>query len=184
MAGLFAVAPLGGCAAFLGLEEPTIASGSDAAADTGAFSDAAPLCGDEQVICETTRVTFMCNASCWTGCRQTGLDQPTAKALCTVWGGKLARFDTTAEVACVNAQFAYSTWIGLQQDPNNATIFGGWSWNGDGAQLAFQNWAVAEPNDGDSVEDKTEQCGYADAAGGWHDYVCADPDVGAYLCRK
>ncbi|MBA3538105.1 MAG: C-type lectin domain-containing protein [Deltaproteobacteria bacterium] len=137
----------------------------DVLADAGVCTTTGLACAGTTSIVETT--------ACWVACSEV-VDQPTAKARCTSWGGRLAPLQTQADQDVVATMLfaSQANWIGFEQADGQVLAFSGWSWNNDGANPSFTNWGAAQPNDGDTVENAAEQCAYMSNVGTWQDSAC------------
>ncbi len=126
----------------------------------------------------------MCNGDCWVSCPATG-DEPTAAAACQAWGGRLAPLQTQQDQDCVHLTVlpGKASWIGFEQANNASAVNTDWSWNSDGIAPTFLNWNGGQPNDGDGVEDGTEQCAYmSNPSGTWQDQPCST-SFANFSCR-
>jgi hypothetical protein len=162
---------------------------TDAVADANvdAMVDAAPTaCTTAGLVCPgTTPILLACGTSCWAGCTNgSPITQSSAGTRCAAWGGELARIDSAGENACVQSALNGAVWLGLVQAPGEGADDVGWSWNADGAPLAFVNWDVGQPDDDGGGENDAEQCAYQQATtGDWHDTSCAT-SFARFACRR
>ncbi|HEY5922768.1 MAG TPA: C-type lectin domain-containing protein [Kofleriaceae bacterium] len=178
--------------------EPTEDSGTsiDAPSDSMIVMTDAPgdgptagTCSTGGFVCTGTAVAITCNGSCWVKCQTTVpvAGQNVAAVACAGWGGSLAPIRNTADQACV-AQMLFPSqahWIGLEQDSTASLVTAGWTWNGNGVAISYDNWGNGQPNDANGTEpDHAEQCAFMNTAGDWHDTSCTDNGLYRFSCRK
>jgi len=185
---LLLVCALTGCDRLFGFDEPVpippdqidAAGSDDAPADAppvDAPPDTAALCSTKNITCSTPVVTS-CGGTCWVSCPD-AVTESVASSRCTAWGGKLARLTSNARDACIRSTVAPTgdLWIGLEQEPGEAQLLDGWSWNSDHVNPPFFNFdnqgSGNQPDDADGVENGQENCA-AIAAGRskWNDTAC------------
>ena len=183
--GVIAMVVLGGCSFQLGASMPiddaapidavVIDTAIDAPID--AAIDAPPgVCSTAGLTCPsgTTPRLIPCGPAggCWVGCRDGGsIDHAAARNLCTTWGGELGWINSAQEESCLRMTIDGAIGLGLVQPANQALPLTGWTWNGTTVP-AYLNWSAGQPNDGDGVEDGTEQCAYSATSATWQDEPC------------
>jgi len=150
--------------------------------------DAAPIpCTTTGLVCPggTTPHLIPCAfpGECWVGCRDgSSVDYAAAKGLCATWGGELGWITNPLEETCLRQTIDGAIALGLEQAPNSGLPGLGWTWNG--TMLAFYiNWSVGQPNDGDAIENNTEQCAYSASSGSWQDVPCSSTHS-RFSCRR
>jgi hypothetical protein len=165
-----------GCRQIFGLDDPKPPHDAMADAMLDAPHDAhtdAGVCSTAGLTC-TAPVAKRCGNNCWVSCPDP-VTQATASSRCVAWGGKLAPLRTSGDQTCLRQTVVPTgdVWIGFEQDATATTPAMGWSWNGDGITPTFLNWTTGQPDDGDGVEDHTEQCAMiAAGVSTWSDTVC------------
>jgi len=164
----------------------------DAPSEDGAVSDAAdamtpdapvaidaPMgCSPAGFQCPGGYMLNSCSGMCFIRCASP-TTRDDARARCQAWGGTLASLDTTAANACANKADTPYSWIGLEQGPAVSPSTN-WTWS-SGVPFTFTAWGANEPNDGDTVENGTQNCGVA-TSGAWDDLECND-SLG-FICRR
>jgi hypothetical protein len=174
LAGACRLSPPGGDAAFDG--KPPADGPADAPSD--ARIDAPSMgCSITNFNCNAFNL-ISCNGLCFIRCNAL-VPRAEAASRCAAWGGELAVFDSAEAVTCALTNVPVS-WIGLTQSGIAASPASGWTWNGT-IPLSFTAWNTAQPDDGDGIENGSEQCGAA-SGGGWDDIACTG-DRG-FICRR
>ena len=161
----------------------------DATPIDAAQLDAPPaVCSTAGLVCPsgTSPHLIPCGPSgaCWVGCRDgTSVDHDGARALCSAWGGKLGWIDSPLEESCLRMTIDGAIHLGLVQAPSSALLLAGWTWNGDTVIPLYVNWSPGQPNDGDGVENGTEQCAYSSSSSTWQDEPCTAVHS-RFTCRR
>jgi pulmonary surfactant-associated protein A len=124
----------------------------------------------------------MCGDRCYAACDDI-LISPEAAPRCAAWGGTLAVIPSKAEADCVIGLSSISLWMGYFQVTNATATPDGWSWV-DSDPSTFINWDTGEPNDGEGVEDNTEQCGELYPDGSWNDENCMLVGEDGFACSR
>lgn len=159
----------------------------DAAIDAAIDADPS-VCSTEGLVCPsgTTPRLIPCAppGGCWVGCRDgASIDHAAAVNVCATWGGKLGWIDSAAEETCLRLTIDGAIMLGLEQAAGSVAPILGWTWNGDTAAPAYINWSVGQPNDGDGVENGTEQCAYSASSTTWQDEPCTSTHS-RFTCRR
>ena len=104
--------------------------------------------------------------------------EPLARRLAAVLGAVSDR------VVVASGDGRRLAWLGLEQVPGAASVAAGWSWNGDGAPLAYTNWEATQPDDGNGgIEIGSEQCARSrDGTDQWFDELCTNTDQ--FACAR
>jgi hypothetical protein len=131
--------------------------------------------------CGVGAKVFMCGTTCFARCNAQ-VTNAVAQTRCAAWSGKLAELADATTNACVTAQIAAISWIGLAQSAGAATPAEGWTWNGT-TPVTFTSWAAARPDDAGGGENGQEQCGALSTNGTWDDDPCGFQGL-AFVCQR
>jgi hypothetical protein len=146
----------------------------DVAEDTwliDARPDAGP-CSTAGLNCVTTVTMTTCGGLCWVYCDE-AVTHATAVTRCQAWGGQLPRLESDSDVTCSLSLQTFGAWHDLVQPNGQATPGAGWIHETNGAAVTYTRWNGGQPNDGDGIEDNTEQCAYTQyPLGNWQDDPC------------
>jgi hypothetical protein len=182
-----------GCDALFGLREVPADPDArhDGKLDAKAVSDApndtaTTGCAGDGLTCGTVAL-YKTTAGCYAACRDQ-INYGAAITRCQAWGGALAAFSVAGDDQLLQVVMTDTTvyWMGMTQGTLATDPALGWSWN-NGQTVTNARWytsnplGMPQPDDGDTLENGQEQCGWYSTLG-WGDGDC---NAGfQFLCKK